>query len=102
MEFLTIKAQYLYASKSNEYFQEDRFTQAITDADQFSDKYPGSKYLPEVAGLKKDSQHGINKAKQVLTEAETDSKLAHRLAKKDTVKTEPPSEKGNDNQKIPN
>ena len=102
MEFLTIKAQYLYASRSNEYLQEDRFTQAITDADQFSDKYPGSKYLPDVAGLKKDSQRGIVKAKNILVEAETDARLAHRLAKKDTIKTQPPSEKGNDNQKIPN
>ena len=102
MEFLTIKAQYLYASKSNEYLQEDRFTQAITDADQFSDKYPGSKYLSEVASLKKDSQHGIVKAKNILAEAETDARLAHKLAKKDTVKTQPPSEKGNNDQKIPN
>jgi outer membrane protein assembly factor BamD len=102
MEFLTIRAQYLYAKKSAEFVQEDRFTTAITDADQFKDKYPNSKYLGEIAGLKKDSQYGITKAKEVLAEAQTDQKLARKIAKKDTVKSQPPSEKGNNDQKIPN
>jgi outer membrane protein assembly factor BamD len=102
MEYLTIKAQYLYAEKSAEYFQPERFTLAVTDADQFRDKYPSSKYLSEVAGLKKDSNRGITKAKEILAEAATDERLARKIAKKDTVKSQPPSEKGNDNQKIPN
>ncbi|MFI5158350.1 MAG: outer membrane protein assembly factor BamD [Sphingobacteriales bacterium] len=102
MEFLTIKAQYLYAKKSAEFLQEDRFTTAITDADQFRDKYPNSKYLSDVAGLKKDSEHGIAQAKDILAAAANDQKLARKIAKKDTVKSQPPSEKGNNNQKIPN
>jgi outer membrane protein assembly factor BamD len=102
MEFLTIKAQYLYAKASAEYLQEDRYTQAITYADQFTEKYPKSIYLTQIAALHKDSQTGINKAKEVLTEAATDEKLARKLAKQDTVKgQQPPSEKNND-QKIPN
>jgi outer membrane protein assembly factor BamD len=102
MEFLTVKAQYLYAKASSEYFQEDRYTQAITFADQFKDKYPKSTYLPDVATLRKDATNGEEQAKRVLAAAALDMKLAQKLAKKDTVKSQPPSEKGNDNQKIPN
>jgi outer membrane protein assembly factor BamD len=39
-------------------------------------------------------------AKRVMAEALADDKLAKKLAKKDTVKTQPPSEK-NQNQRIP-
>jgi outer membrane protein assembly factor BamD len=102
MEYLTIKAQYLYSKKSAEFYQEDRFTLAITDADQFRDKYPNSKYLNDVAVLKKDSQRGIVQAKDVLAEAANDQRLARKIAKRDTVKSQPTSEKGNNDQKIPN
>lgn len=102
MEFLTIKAQYLYAKASSEYFQEDRYTQAIVDADQFKEKYPKSQYLADVATLRKDAGRGEENAKKVLAEAAINEKLARKLAKKDSVKTQPASEKGNDNQKIPN
>ena len=47
LEFLTIKAQYAYAHESREYKQEERYTQTITDADLFIDKYPTSKYLQQ-------------------------------------------------------
>jgi len=103
MEFLTIKAQYLYGKASAEYLQEDRYTLAITDADQFTEKYPKSIYLSQVAALRKDSQGGINKAKEIIAEAATDEHLAKKLAKQDTVKAQqPPSEKNNGDQKIPN
>ncbi len=102
MEFLTIKAQYLYAQKSAEYVQEDRYTQAIVDADQFTEKHPKSTYTNQVADLRKDSDRGIIQTKKILAEAALDSKVAKKIAKKDTVKSQPPSEKGNDNQKIPN
>ena len=100
IEFLIIKAQYQYASHSFETKQEERYEQAITYADQFTDKFPKSKYNHEIAGLKKDSQIGIVDAKRVMAEALADGKLAEKLAKKDTVKTQPPSEKNQD-QKIP-
>jgi outer membrane protein assembly factor BamD len=102
MEFLTVKAQYLYAKASLEYYQEDRFTQAIVDAEQFKEKYPKSQYLASVEGLRKDAGRGEENAKRILAEAAVDQKLARKLAKKDTARTQPPSEKGNDNQKIPN
>jgi len=100
MEFLTIQAQYLYAKNSREYYQEGRYDQAISYADQFTDKYPKSTYLPQVAVLKKESDKGIIHVKKILAEAAADEKLARRLAKKDSVKTQLPSEKGQD-QKLP-
>ena len=102
MEYLTIKAQYLYAKESREYFQEDRFTQAIVDADQFKDKYPKSIYLNDIADLRKESDRGINEAKRILAEAAVDERVARRIDKRDTVKSQPTSENGTDDQKIPN
>jgi outer membrane protein assembly factor BamD len=102
IEFLTIKAQYLYADHSRENFQEDRYNLDINEADQFMEKYPSSKYLKDVKQYKKDSEQGIIKTKSFLAEALVNPRLARKAAKKDTVKSQPPSEKGNDNKKIPN
>jgi outer membrane protein assembly factor BamD len=102
LEFLTIKAQYLYALNSRVYQQEERYNLAISYEDQFVEKYPSSKYLNDAIALKKDNQQGITKTKRELEEAANDIKLAHRFDKKDTVTSQPPSEKGNDNKKIPN
>jgi len=102
MEFLTIKAQYLYAKNSTEYKQEERYTQALSFYDQFAEKYPNSKYLKEATNIKQDSENGMNHAKAVLAAALNDGKLAKKLAKKDSVKTSLPSEKGNEDKKMPN
>jgi outer membrane protein assembly factor BamD len=103
LDYLVVKAQYEYAFHSREFKQEDRYGLAITYADQFIDKYPTtSKYLPEINSLKKDSQIGIRRAKEIIAEAQNDAKLAAKLAKKDTVKVQPSAEKIDDNKKIPN
>jgi outer membrane protein assembly factor BamD len=103
IEFLTIKAQYLYAYHSREDYQVDRYRLAITFADQFIEKYPNSKYLKDAKQFEKDSQSGTLKAKSVLAEALGNQKIAKKIAaKKDTVISQPPSEKGNDDKKIPN
>jgi outer membrane protein assembly factor BamD len=102
LEFLTIRAQYLYAQHSREDFQEERYNQTIVYANQFVDKYPNSKSLKEAKQYKKDSEQGIVKTKYILAEALTNARLANKIAKKDTTKTQPPSEKGNENRKIPN
>src|SRR6201995_2184137 len=83
MEFLTIKAQYLYAKRSAEFVQEDRYNQVVTDADQFTEKYPKSAYLAQAADLKKDSESGIKQTRRILAEAAVDEKLAKKIAKKD-------------------
>ena len=102
LEFLTIKAQYLYADHSRNFSQVDRYNQAITFEQQFVEKYPASKYLSEAKSLRKDSEQGIITAKRQLEEEANDIKLAHRFARKDTITSQPPSEKIDVNKKIPN
>ncbi len=102
IEFLTIQAQYEFAKISYERKQPERYTQAISFADEFIEKYPQSKFLKDATNYKKDSQQGIERANRVLAEATENMKLAQKLAKKDTTKTgQPPSIKDRDNQKIP-
>jgi outer membrane protein assembly factor BamD len=102
LEFLTIRAQYQYAKVSLERKQPERFEQAISYADQFTDKYPSSKFLRDAANYKKDSRNGIENAKRLLAEAVVNPKVAEKQAKKDTTNTgQPPSIKDRDNQKIP-
>ena len=102
LEYLTVKAQYEYANHSREYTQEARYNQTIGYAQQFIEKYTKSKYLKEVEGLKKDSENGIIRTKSILAEALGSPKVAKKIATKDTVTTQPPSEKGNNNKKIGN
>jgi len=101
LEYLTIEAQYQYAKHSSEFFQEERYGLTITDADQFTEKYPTSKYLSDAARYKKDSQEGIVETKRILAAAANDVRLAKKIAKKDSVTTQPSSEKGKTDQKIP-
>ncbi|HVW94590.1 MAG TPA: outer membrane protein assembly factor BamD [Mucilaginibacter sp.] len=101
IEYLIIKSQYEYAKNSAEFSQEERYNQAITDADQFTEKYPSSEYLKDVAGLKKDSEDGIEKTENIIAAARLNQRLANKIAKKDTTTTQPASEKGNDDKKIP-
>jgi outer membrane protein assembly factor BamD len=102
IEYLTTKSQYLYASHSNEFVQEDRFNTDIVYAQQFIEKYPSSKYLKEVQQYKKDSENGIIQTKKILAEALTNEKIAKKIAKKDTTTGQPPSAPVNTNKKIPN
>lgn len=102
LEYLTIRAQYEYAKHSNEFTQEERYGLAITYADQFAEKYPKSAFLKEAGDYKKYSINDIARAKRVLAEAMSNQRLAKKIAKKDTVTGQPPSEKGNDDKKIPN
>jgi outer membrane protein assembly factor BamD len=102
LEYLTIEAQYQYAKHSSEFSQEERYGLTMTYADQFAEKYPKSKFVADANRYKKYSQDGIANTKRVLAEALTNEKLAKKIAKKDSVKTQPPSEKGNNDKKIPN
>jgi outer membrane protein assembly factor BamD len=102
LEFLTIRAQYLYAQHSREFTQETRYNQAIVYANQFMDKYPASKYTKEVKDYKKDAESGIITTKNIIAEATYNPHIAKKIAKKDTITTQPPSEKGQDNKKIGN
>ena len=79
MEFLTVKAQYLYSKNSYEIRQEERYNRTITFADQFTEKYPTSKYAKETEGLKKASQLGIIESKRYLAEAATNERLYKKI-----------------------
>jgi outer membrane protein assembly factor BamD len=102
LEYLTIKAQYLYSKHSNEYKQEERYNLTLNFEQQFAEKYPTSTYMRDALALKKESEQGIILTKRILAEAANDQKLARKLAKKDTVTGQPPAEKIDDNKKIPN
>ena len=101
LDFLTIEAQYQYAKHSREDRQEDRFNQDIAYAQQFIDKYPNSKSLKDAKDYINDCHTGIARTKNVLAEALTNPRIARKISKKDTVKSQPPSEKLNPDQKIP-
>ncbi|MDB5003178.1 MAG: outer membrane protein assembly factor BamD [Mucilaginibacter sp.] len=101
LEFLTIKAQYEYAHQSREYKQEERYTQAITFADQFTDKYPKSIYLSQAQKLKKDSAAGIQDAKRIIAQANDNERLARKLARKDSVFIQTRSETQDIHKKMP-
>jgi outer membrane protein assembly factor BamD len=102
IDYLTIKAQYLYATHSRVYTQVERFNQAIAYEQQFAEKYPTSKYLKDAEVYKKDSQSGVENAKRELAAEANDAKYMRRFQKKDTVTLQPPSEKVDLNKKIPN
>ncbi|MDT3403140.1 outer membrane protein assembly factor BamD [Mucilaginibacter terrae] len=87
MEYLIVNAQYMYAKNSAEYRQEDRFTQTITFADQFNEKFPESKYKGDVADFRKNSERGIENAKRVLAALAAEGKLAKKIAKDSTRST---------------
>ncbi len=102
IEFLTIRAQYMYSEHSQYYTQEQRYKLTISYADQFMEKYPNSKFLRDAKDYKSSSESGIARTKTILAEALGNQHIAKKIAKKDTVTGQPPSEKGNDEQKIPN
>ncbi|WP_432709819.1 outer membrane protein assembly factor BamD [Pedobacter sp.] len=88
MNMLIVKSQYMYANASYEFRQEERFSEAITYADEFLEAYPESKLVKEVEKLKSDSQAGIERAKNILaTQADQMAKYKETLekeAKKDS------------------
>lgn len=102
IDYLTIKAQYLYATHSRINTQVDRFNQVVAYEQQFADKYPSSKYLRDAESYKKDSESGAASAKRQMQEEANDIKYMRRFEKKDTVTSQPPSEKIDLSKKIPN
>lgn len=64
MEFLSIKAQYLYAQNSTIRRQEERFGEALDLYNRFVASYPESRFMKEAEGLRKDTERGIREAQQ--------------------------------------
>lgn len=72
--YLSIRAQILYAQNSLETKQEERYTEAVTMADEFAEDFANSKYLKEVKDMRKQSEHGIEQAKKILASEQADNK----------------------------
>ena len=70
IEYLMVKAQYLFAKNSIENKQEDRFNEAILLAVDFLTKYPLSKHHKEVEHLKKESKLGITSVQKMMAQEE--------------------------------
>ncbi|MBD3750537.1 MAG: outer membrane protein assembly factor BamD [Sphingobacteriales bacterium] len=66
MDFLIIKAQYLYAKNSLEIKQEERYNEAIQEYQRFVEKYPKSTFLDQANELKKEALAGIEETKKIL------------------------------------
>ncbi|QPH39298.1 outer membrane protein assembly factor BamD [Pedobacter endophyticus] len=94
MDFLMIKAQYLYAKNSYVIRQEDRYNEAIALYTAFSEKYPDSKFIKEAKDLKGDAEAGIVATKEELAlyaaDQEKYRQMLIRTGKlKDTVSVRP-------------
>ncbi|WP_442590405.1 outer membrane protein assembly factor BamD [Pedobacter sp. AW31-3R] len=93
MDLLIVRSQYEYARNSYPFRQETRYSEAIGYANDFIEKYPESKYLAEAKELKKDSEAGIVKAKEIIAlEANQIAKykaLIEKDAKKDSLARTP-------------
>lgn len=79
MQFLTVKAQALYAGASLELKQEQRYNEAIQLANEFAVNYPSSKYLKEAEQIKKSSEKSIVDVKKLIA---TESALIEAQAAK--------------------
>lgn len=66
MDFLMIKAQYLYAKNSYIIRQEDRYNEALALYTEFTENHPDSKYTKDAKVLKDDVEVGIAATKQEL------------------------------------
>jgi len=81
MEFLTIKAQALYAKASLEMKQEERYLEAINLFAEFAKNYPSSKYLKEGEEIKKNSEKAIVEVKKLIAMQEAEMKILQDKAK---------------------
>lgn len=94
MDFLMIKAQYLYAKNSYVIRQEDRYNEALNLYTEFTENHPDSKWTKEAKDLKADVETGITLTKQELAlyaaDQEKYKQMLIRTGKlKDTLSTKP-------------
>jgi outer membrane protein assembly factor BamD len=81
MEFLTIKAQAMYAKASLEMKQEVRYIEAINLFTEFAKNYPSSKYLKDGEEIKKNSEKAIVEVKKLIAMQEAEMKILQDKAK---------------------
>jgi outer membrane protein assembly factor BamD len=85
MEFLIVKAQYLYARNSLEIRQEGRFNEAIALYNEFVKHYPESKYLKEAQEYKVASERGIVEARKILASQQSIPTAASTVSQQTTT-----------------
>ncbi len=81
MEFLTIKAQALYAKASFEIKQEVRYNEAIQMYNEFVQNYPSSKYLKNAEEIKKNSEKAIIEVRKLIALQTAEMKAQEEKAK---------------------
>jgi outer membrane protein assembly factor BamD len=84
MDFLMIKAQYLYAKNSYIIRQEDRYNEALELYKEFTDNHPNSKFTKEAKSLKEDVEAGISQTKKEMAEYTAQQEKYKDLLKKQT------------------
>ncbi len=82
MEFLTIKAQALYAKASFEIKQEERYNEVISMYNEFVLNYPSSKYLKEAEDIKKNSERAIIDVRKLIASQTVEEKAEVEKDKK--------------------
>lgn len=93
MEFLSIKAQYLYANQSRPHRQEERFSEALDLYDRFVSAYPESKFRKDADELKQDAEKGMEQARSYMARvaAATATASSEKLADDETTNNMPPA-----------
>jgi outer membrane protein assembly factor BamD len=81
MEFLTIKAQALYAKASFEIKQEERYNEAIQLYTEFVQNYPSSKYLKDAEEIKKSSEKAIIDVRKLIAQQKAEMKAQEEKIK---------------------
>lgn len=94
MEFLTVKAQSLYAKSSLEIKQEERYNEAINLFTEFAKNYPSSKYLKDGEEIKKNSEKAIVEVKKLIAMQEAEMKILQDKAKAADAATKEKSAEG--------
>ncbi|SEL42605.1 outer membrane protein assembly factor BamD [Parapedobacter koreensis] len=93
MEFLSIKAQYLYANQSSPRRQEERFGEALDLYERFVSAYPESKFRKDADQLKQDSEKGLEQAKSTMAQitAAMEAAAVNKTATDETTSNTPPT-----------
>ncbi|RZK19281.1 MAG: outer membrane protein assembly factor BamD [Pedobacter sp.] len=94
MDFLMIKAQYLYAKNSYLTRQEDRYNEAVELYTEFTENHPESKFTKDAKQIKADAEVGIATTKEELAlfaaDQEKYKQMLIRTGRlKDTVSVKP-------------
>lgn len=89
MEYLSVKAQYLYAKNSTLNSQEQRYQDAIEFSDHFIDNYPDSKFKKDADGIKKDSQKDITAVKKLIASLTPTQKKREEKLEEEQKNTSP-------------